>query len=253
MKVGWLVDHSDMPGGAEFTQGEFRRSAPDGVEIVTCLPGEPWDTAGCDQFVIQNCVLYSLDDLKKCEGKPVTKYWHDVGPWLADGVRKWLDKHATPICCSPVQAEYMGLQGAHCIPPPINYAPFTEAAASVNGNRKGAVCIGSWRNWGKAPHKAGEWAREQGLTIDFFGGGPIAPRGSLEVPYQDIPPLLASYETFVFLPSVIEPFGRLVAEAYASGCEVVTNNLVGAKWWIENDQLALEGAAERFWEVVLDG
>jgi hypothetical protein len=36
-----------------------------------------------------------------------------------------------------------------------------------------------------------------------------------------MPALLAQYETFVFLPTVIEPFGRLVAEAWAAGCELV--------------------------------
>jgi hypothetical protein len=32
-----------------------------------------------------------------------------------------------------------------------------------------------------------------------------------------MPALLAQYETFVHLPIVIEPFGRLVAEAWAAG------------------------------------
>jgi len=66
-----------------------------------------------------------------------------------------------------------------------------------------------------------------------------------------MPGLLASYKRFVFLPTVIEPFGRVVAEAWAAGCEVVTNNLVGAKWWIENNPGALETAAEDFWRVVM--
>jgi glycosyltransferase involved in cell wall biosynthesis len=61
--------------------------------------------------------------------------------------------------------------------------------------------------------------------------------------------LLASYKTFVFLPSVIEPFGRVVAEAYAAGCEIVTNNLVGARDWITEKPDALESAAEDFWKV----
>jgi glycosyltransferase involved in cell wall biosynthesis len=63
--------------------------------------------------------------------------------------------------------------------------------------------------------------------------------------------LLAQYETFVFLPTVIEPFGRLVVEAWAAGCRIVTNNLVGAKWWIENEPGKLDTAAQDFWRVVL--
>jgi glycosyltransferase involved in cell wall biosynthesis len=66
-----------------------------------------------------------------------------------------------------------------------------------------------------------------------------------------MPALLARYETFVFLPTVIEPFGRLVAEAWAAGCRIVTNDLVGAKYWIQNDPDAIETAAEDFWKLVL--
>jgi glycosyltransferase involved in cell wall biosynthesis len=53
------------------------------------------------------------------------------------------------------------------------------------------------------------------------------------------------------LPTVIEPFGRLVAEAWAAGCRIVTNDLVGAKYWIQNDPDAIETAAEDFWKLVL--
>jgi glycosyltransferase involved in cell wall biosynthesis len=54
----------------------------------------------------------------------------------------------------------------------------------------------------------------------------------------------------VFLPSGLEPFCRTVAEAWAAGCEVVTNRLVGALHWIENEPEKLESAAADFWEVV---
>ena len=250
MKVGWLCDWSDTPGGAEFTQDEQRAAAPEGVEIVDIRPGETEMAPDCDVYVVQNCVRYSVQDFHALKGEYVVKMWHDVGPWLKDGVREWLDKHATAITCSPMQAEYMGLDDADCIPPPVDLSRFEAAAASVNGDRRGSVSVGSWRNHGKAAHKAAEWASQNGIKLDFFGGGLWAPQGSQEVPYEHMPNLLASYERFVFLPTVIEPFGRLVAEAWAAGCEVVTNDLVGARWWIENDPAALDTAAERFWKVV---
>lgn len=249
MRIGWLADEAANPGGAELTQAEFRDAAPDGVEIVDCPPGLFDPT--CDRYVVQNCVKYTLDDFEAIDNLvPIVKYWHDVGPWLQDGVRDWLDEHAKAICCSPVQVEYMGLEDALTIPPPIDLQRFIDAASRVNGDRTGSCSIGSWRNYGKAPHKAAEWGAENG-GVDFFGEGICAPQGSKPVAYEDMPALLASYERFVFLPAVIEPFGRLVAEAWAAGCEVVTNGLVGAKWWIENDPAALETAAEDFWKVVL--
>ena len=66
-----------------------------------------------------------------------------------------------------------------------------------------------------------------------------------------MPELLAKYERFVFLPMVLEPFGRTVVEAWAAGCAVVTNGLVGARYWIERDDGAIESAASDFWELVL--
>jgi glycosyltransferase involved in cell wall biosynthesis len=247
MKVGWLVDDADMTGGAELTQAEFRAAAPDGVEIVDCPAGEI--VAGLDRYVVHNNVQYTLADMEQIDG-PCVRYWHDVGPHLQPGVREWLGEHATPICCSPIQAEYMALERALCIPPPVDLERFEQAAAKANGDRRGAVCVGSWRNFGKAPHKAAEWAAGNG-GIDFYGGGIAAPHGSRQIAYEDMPALLARYATFVFLPMVIEPFSRTVVEAWAAGCEIVTNGLVGARYWIEENPEAMDTAAEDFWAVVL--
>lgn len=262
-RVGWLADEAGYVGGAELTTSEFRAAAPGSVEIVDCPP-DRIDT-GCDAYVIQNCVLYSEDQFSKLPAdRPVFKYWHDVGPHLQPGVRDWLDNHAQAIYCSPAQHQYMASlgaaghggarsgqawQGAVYVPPPVDLARFEQAAVEANG-RSGAVSVGQWRNYGKAPHRAAEWAAGNG-GIDFFGAGVFAPQGSREVAYEAMPALLAQYRTFVFLPVVIEPFGRLVAEAWAAGCEVVTNNLVGAKWWIEENPGGLETAAEDFWRAVL--
>lgn len=247
-RVGWLMDVPDLPGGAEYTQAEFRAGAPESVEIVDCPPGDVDPT--CDRYVIHNCVQYTLNDFNWPGYRPVTKFWHDVGPWIVPEVREWLDTNATFVCCSPIQAEYMGID-AVCVPPPVDLDRFAEAAATVNGNRRGAVSVGSWRNYGKAPHKVAEWGNANRTPVEFFGGGFLAPPGSQEVAQEHMPDLLASYQTFVFLPIVIEPFGRLVAEAWAAGCSIVTNELVGAGWWIRERPEAIETAAEDFWKVVL--
>jgi len=247
MRVGWLLDQGATVGGAELTQAEFRAAAPDDVEIVDCQPGQIED---CDRYVVHNCVTYDLEDLQRLDGKPVVKYWHDVGPWLQDGVKDWLIENALSICCSPLQADYMHLQ-ALVIPPPVDLDRFMDAASRMNGGRKGAVCVASWRNAGKGQRKVMEWAEANG-GIDIYGGGYLAPPGSREIAYEGMPALMARYQTFVFLPTVIEPFGRTVAEAWAAGCEIVTNGLVGARYWLEESPEAMDTAAEDFWGVVLD-
>jgi hypothetical protein len=248
MRIGWLADSAGVLGGAELTSAEFKAAAPDGVEIVDCPHGAIIE--GLDRYVIQNCVTYTVAELNAIEA-PTVKYWHDVGPHLTEAVRAWLSIYAVPVCCSPMQADFMDIRGADLIPPPVDLSRFEQAAASSNGNRKGSVSVGSWRNYGKAPHRVAEWGAQNG-GVDFYGGGVFAPGESREIPYESMPELLASYERFVFLPSVLEPFGRVVAEAWAAGCEIVTNDLVGAKWWITERPEAIETAAEDFWRVVLD-
>jgi len=247
VKVGWLFDQGATVGGAELTQAEFRAAAPDDVEIVDCQPGQIED---CDRYVVHNCVTYDLEDLQRLDGKPVVKYWHDVGPWLQNGVKDWLIENALSVCCSPLQADYMQLQ-ALVIPPPVDLDRFMDAASRMNGGRKGAVCVASWRNAGKGQRRVMEWADANG-GIDIYGGGYLAPPGSREIAYEGMPALMARYQTFVFLPTVIEPFGRTVAEAWAAGCEIVTNGLVGARYWLEENPEAMDTAAEDFWGVVLD-
>src|SRR4051812_22837196 len=105
-RVGWLADEAGYVGGAELTTAEFRAAAPEGVEIVDCPPGAV--VKHLDAYVVQNCVLYTPADIARTRGNLV-KYWHDVGPHLQPGMRDWLDTHAQHVCCSPVQAEYMGL------------------------------------------------------------------------------------------------------------------------------------------------
>jgi len=248
MRIGWLADQSSHLGGAELTSAEFRAATPDEVEIVDCPAGGVDRT--CDRYVVQNCVTYTLDDFNWPGYRPVTKYNHDVGPHMRADVAEWLRTNASNVCCSPVQAEYMQLESI-LIPPPIDVSRYTQAAAKSNGARAGVVCVASWRNFGKAPHKALEWAESMGQTLDFYGGGDLAPPSSRQIPPDAMPALLASYKTFVFLPTVIEPFGRLVAEADAAGCEVIANDLVGAKYWLEEAPEKIESAAEDFWRVVL--
>ena len=107
MRVGWLADSGGIVGGAELTTAEFRAAAPMNVEIVDCPHGSIIE--GLDRYVIQNCVMYELDDLECIAGEHVMKYWHDVGPHLQAGVHEWLDdKRQHDLLLSPTS----GLHGS---------------------------------------------------------------------------------------------------------------------------------------------
>lgn len=244
-RVGLVTDKVSYVGGAELTAQAWVRSAPEGVEIVPCPVGQVEDD--CDVYVVGNCVTYPLSALKPLDGR-VVKYWNDTGPWVKPEVREFLDRQVQ-VCCSPLQADHMRLK-AHVIPPPVDINRFAEAAASMNGSRAGLVSVGCWHNPAKAPHRVLEWAN--GEPVAFYGNGVCAPTTSTWVDPKELPQVLAKYRTFVFLPTMIEPFGRVVVEAWAAGCEIVINNLVGAQWWIREHPDKLLTAAEDFWGLVLE-
>jgi hypothetical protein len=248
-RIGWLQDAPGYTGGAELTATALRAAAPDDVEIVDCPPGEVEE--GLDLYLLHNVVTYGLVDLQAAMTKaPAFKYWNDVGGWYPDPLRKLIDKHATAICCSPLQQSYMRLPVAHLIPPPIDLGRF-ERAAALNGHPRGTCSAASWRNLGKGARRVVAWAQEHNVAVDYYGGGPFAPEGATVVPYGRMPKVLASYNEFLFLPTCIEPFGRLVAEAWAAGCRLIVNQLVGAIYWIQEKPDALRTAAGDYWDAVL--
>jgi hypothetical protein len=243
MRVGWLADVHDPPGGAELTQAEFKAAAPEGVEAIDCPPGA---VERCGRYVVNNHLTYQPIDFIDLAGE-VIRYHHDMRPQLVAGARS--------IFCSPLQRDALGLEG-ECIPPLIDLASFRPTRQQRrNTERKGTCCVGAFMNPGKGGHLVAEWAVAN-EPVDLWGFGPCLPRGEFvnqcgSVDRVKLPELLAEYERFVFLPTALEPFGRCVVEAWAAGCEIVTNNLVGARYYLEEAPEKLESAAEDFWSVVL--
>ena len=188
------------------------------------------------------------------QGKRIVRYWNDIAPSGDHDLTRWLLGSATNVFCSPIHAERFpwwngNQQNFHLIPPPVDYRPFREAARKET-EKQGTVSVAAWRGWGKVPHLVYRWAERTGTEVHFAGGGQLAPKDSKQVLYTDMPYFLAGFERFVYLPTQLEPFCRLVAEADAAGCEVVANRLVGALYWLEHDRAALETATDDFWKLV---
>ncbi len=80
-------------------------------------------------------------------------------------------------------------------------------------------------------------------------GYPVEHVGYLSVPYDEMPALLNQYQAVVVAPAMLHAFGRLVSEAMACGCEVITNNRVGAMSY--RDPVAASRKSNKaFWRVV---
>ena len=140
------------------------------------------------------------------------------------------------------------------IPPPIDLAKFRVPRQSKK-RRRGVVSINQWRNTGKGQQRLLEWSNENKVEVDIYGEGDFVPRGPYLTQQGGIPPgnvaqTLWRYETFIHLPTDLEPFGRTVVEAWAAGCRLIVNGLVGARHYIEHDPAKLATSRAEFWDVV---
>lgn len=255
MKIGWLQDLHDWAGGAELTMAEFRAAAPESAEIVDCPPGDV--QKGMDAYVVGNCVQYRYEDLAPLRGRPTVKYVNDVWPHGDPRVRDYLLQNVKLAFCSPLHQERFPYEnpGGEIIPPPVDLAPFRKAASHKPKAKRAGTCWVGMGFYGKGIQEAVEWAEQNG-PVDFYGGGPLMPPPSPavqvmgHVPHNQLHSVLTDYERFLFLPSRVEPFARSVVEAWAAGCELIVNRNVGALHYIQDAPDELDGAAERFWELV---
>lgn len=251
MNLAWLHDQGNTDGsrgGAELTMDEFAAAAPDEVEFT--------DLKAAETVVIGNCVTIDPGIIPGLIDRRVIRYRHDLARHEAPVLRSWLDENAEHIFTSPLHRETYGLDGA-VIPPAVDLSRFRpNRQTRRNTERKGTCTVGSWQNPGKGGDLISELAARRQEPIDVWGFGPYLPCGEFinqcgSVDQIKLPELLAAYETFVFLPTAIEPFGRCVVEAWAAECSVICNELVGAKWWIENHPDKLSTAGDDFWRVVI--
>jgi hypothetical protein len=90
--------------------------------------------------------------------------------------------------------------------------------------------------------------------VTFVGrncmNGPIAGTYLGEMPYKELPTIYNRARTFAHLPQWYEPMGRTVIEAALCGCDIVTNERVGATSfprpdWTDPEVIRRNG--ERFW------
>lgn len=235
--IGWLQDDPGYVGGAELTALDFLAAAPDDVEIVDCPPHHV--KRGLDAYVVHNCMSYT--DADRPKGRLVRFIHDERGPGPIDSDHR--------IFYSPLQRDHVGLPGEIC-PAPLNRARFKP-----NGKGRGTVHVGTFGHFGKGQQLLAEWAQANEPVV-VYGHGPLPPTGSAidyrgAIAPEQVPEVLQSHERFVHLPTRVEGYGRGVAEAWASGCDLVINRNVGCLWWLENEPEALDTAAERFWEIVL--
>lgn len=250
MNVAVLYDPGNADGtrgGAELTMDELKAEAPENVTLT--------ELADAETVIVGNCTLAQPDLIPSLMGKRVIRFHHDLARDENAVVRSWLDDNAEHVFTSPIHRDQYGLDG-ELIPPSIGLEAFKPNRQTRRHVKREGVCsVGSWQSPGKGGHLVAEQAVRSKVEIDVYGSGGYPPVGPGvkhhgPVDHSALPGILHRYDQFVFLPVAIEPFGRCVAEAWAAGCEVLTNENVGAQWWIENEPDKLYVAARDFWKLV---
>jgi glycosyltransferase involved in cell wall biosynthesis len=234
-------------GGGELTLREFAAAAPDDVELADSL-----DDA--DVAIVGNCATLPTTLIDKLKRLPVIRYRNDLANAGVPALISWLDENAVPIFTSPFHRLLADGGDAEIVPPALDFDSLIHPPGE-SIERGGAVAIAPWQNHGKGQQMLAEWARRNG-PVDVYGPGPFVPQGE-GLRYMgaldpaDVPATLWRYEQFVHLPTDPEPFGRAVVEAWAAGCELICNLLVGALYYLdEGTEHLLYDAAERFWQIV---
>lgn len=260
MNLAWCLDSGNVDGtrgGAEITMDTFKAARPENVNLV--------GIATADVVVFGNCTQFTAKLIPELMGKRVVRYHHDLGHAGDPTLNRWLDDNAEHIFTSPLHRERYSVtwhpQGevrVDVIPPAMNLEAFRPPRqVRRHGKREGTCTVGSWQNPGKGGEMIADWALRNKVEVDVFGPGPFVPVGPYitlrgEVTQDDLPEILWGYGRFIFLPTAPEPFGRCVVEAAEAGCEVITNDLVGAKHVLETDPKSIRTAAEDFWSLLCD-
>ena len=258
MRIGYLKDPGiGIIGGAELSADAIVQAAPKGVEMLHVLVGQE-PAQECDAFLVFNCAHYDASAIRYMTGKPVVKRVADYWPHGDAELRTWLlERSQRLVFLSKPHLDAFphtcGTKTALC-PPPVDVERF-EQAAKDSIHREDFFWMGQMFAH-KGLQEAVLWAEISQERVDFFGLGPLRPAESQfcryagQVPYEDVPDLMATYVAFLHLPSWVEPFGRTVVEARAAGCRLYINDRVGAMWWLQNDPDAVRDGAGRFWKIV---
>jgi len=263
VKIGWLKDRPGFVGGAEVSWSILMKNAPEWAELVYCPPNKR-PSADVDLFIIQNNVQYTARWIEELALKPVIKQIRD--PWAVGDakLKRWLLENAELLIFNSLpHVELFGHEfdvDYTIIPPPVDLQAYREAALP-DDEREGNIFVGRVGAT-KGAHIAIDWALRTGETLDFYGQTfdvhtgygtlPAKIRFHGFVDHSRMPYIMGKARRFLLFPTWVESFGRVVAEAWAAGCElmVAPRDRIGACWWIEERPEDIGRGIEMFWDAV---
>jgi len=277
-----LIIHScpiDQPGGAEISLREHLAAAPPGVTVDVALPDSPVDLKNYDTVVLVNLrpsgglgetseyrwAQLWIDRLRGYRGH-VVRLEYDVHPctyrdarcidvnapvWshcdCESLIRRTFEKLYnlcdTVIFQSPLHRRainhMIAIKGPRQIEisSPVDFDRF-RPIVPFEERKRAALITGDAQ---RVAPDAVALAEAEGFPVEFVE--------YLSVPYEQMPDLLNQYQAVVVAPAMLHALGRLSIEAMACGCQVITNNRVGAMSW-PDPVAASRNSNAAFWHVV---
>lgn len=260
IKIGWAHDYAlaDRFGGAQLTNETMIEHAPPWAQVVRCYPGR---VVKADFYILNNCKFFAEFELVAMMSRPFAKFEHDhwdcPQAWQKPYIRRALEGARGWVFLSPLHAE--SFQEKHGTPAEYTIVPSPVDPSDFypDKRKRGIVWLGEYASH-KGVREAVAWAEDHKTVVSFFGWGHEPPRGPWvidggQLPYPLIPATLGEAQALLFLPVWPEAFGRVVAEAIFSGCEIIGNENIGAlSWGLDREGLAAAcyDAPSRFWNAI---
>lgn len=265
MRIGWIADYfiSQHLGGAQQTNDRIiKYGEKHGYEILEITPNnisEAWST---DLLILNNITMFDIEEIKSLIKKiPAIRYEHDE--WCSQMHPEIYRKTLLNIFLSPLHFQRCSVNAKRvlkgiCIPSPIDTKIFNKI--DVKKKKDTVIWGGSF-----APHKgfdelllyAKNHPEKEISIVSFDFDGRDLPENIKfigERHGEELAQVYKEAEIFFHHP-VLEPFGRMVMEAYLCDCQLDVNKNIGAlsyNWdYNDYDTVKRNLQSERiFWEEV---
>jgi glycosyltransferase involved in cell wall biosynthesis len=277
-----LLIHScplDRLGGAELSLRDHVAAAPRNVKVDVALPDVSVDLKNYDTVILSNLrpsgglgeeaeYCWAQQWIERLRGYRgyVIKLEHDVHPCTHRDARcidfdsiEWRACNCTSpiprvfeelynLCdavmfLSPLHRRainhiiHIKTRRQYDIAVPVDFTRF-RSITPFNERKHAALITGDAI---RVAPDAAALAEAKGYPVEYVD--------YLSVPYAGMPVLLNRYQAMVVAPVMLHAFGRLVVEAMACGCQVITNNRVGAMSY-SDPVAASRNSNAAFWRVV---
>ena len=262
MNIGWYTHHviktpergsegqqsvfSGMfAGGAEMSDWEYQRQAPEGfdIKIITPADFDTHDIHKFDSIVVTGTDLFTDQQLLRLsENQPFVFVHHLQTP--RESLNALISKSRLFVTHTP---EHMRRELSWTTPKKtaqvLSY--FDTSKCHSHFDKKPTALWAARNHPLKGQLKSFAWALQNDLTFTVL----------TDVDRSLVLDAMARSEWFVHLPLAFESECRAVMEAVLSGCKIHTNDNVGitsVKNWDDAEALGqmIDNAAKLFWELV---